>query len=116
MASHSTQRKQPQPVLTRAGIVTVLAVLSALLVHFGAPSWGAWVDAHSSWIAGAILTVAPPVSAWLARRHVTPLASPKDNDGNDLVPAGSTRDTDAAAAAALAQAEAIYPSDTGDTQ
>lgn len=109
MANHSATPKQPQPVLTRAGIVTALAVLSALLVHFGAASAGSWVDAQSGWLAGLILAGSPVVTGWLARKHVTPTASPKDDAGNDLVPAGSTADTDAAARAALAVAEAIFP-------
>jgi hypothetical protein len=109
VTSHSTQPKQPQPVLTRASIVGLVAILSAVLVKLG---FGQVADVLVRWedpVAGLILLAAPFVTAVLARNHVTPNSSPKDNAGNDLVPAGSTADTDAAAAAALAQAEALYP-------
>lgn len=110
MATHSTQPKQPQPILTRAGVVTAITVLAAVLVRLHLGSVASWLTDAEDPLAGAILAAGPVYTAFLARRHVTPLEQPKDNVGNDLVPAGSTADTDAAAAAALAQAEATYPS------
>lgn len=103
-------RTEREPVLTRAGIVTLIAVLAALLVHFGAPSAGHWLAGHSNAIAGALLTAAPVVSAALARLHVTPLGSPKDVAGNELVPAGSAAAV-IDAAAVLAETELIHASD-----
>lgn len=94
-----------EPLLTRAGIVTAISVLAALLVHLGAGSVSDWLAAHSDQIAGVLLAVGPLVTGLLARAHVTPVASPKDNAGNRLVPATQQLDV----SAALAAADAIYP-------
>jgi hypothetical protein len=110
MAQHSTEQKRPQPLVTRAQVVTALAILTALLVKVGLGQVADVLNQYEDPIAGVILAVAPLVTAYLSRRHVTPKVSPQDDAGNDLVPAGSTVDTDAAAAAALANAEATYPS------
>lgn len=107
MANHSTD-KQPEPALTRAGIVTALTILAALLVHFGAPSAGSWLTAHSDIISGLILAVGTPVSGWLIRNVVTPLESPTDAVGRKLVAIGSAPAT-LDAAKALAEAAAIFP-------
>jgi hypothetical protein len=106
MAAHSTEQKRPQPLLTRAQVVTAITVLTALLVKVGLGQVADVLDRYEDPIAGLVLAAAPLVTAFLARRHVTPKTSPQDDDGNDLVPAGSTQDADAAARAALAQAEA----------
>lgn len=108
MASHATAAPR-EPVLTTTTIVHVIAWLSAALAAVGLDKFAGWLTIHALGIAAVIVFVAPFVSAWLARRKTTPVAAPKDNDGNDLVPAGSTADTDAAAAAALAVAEEIFP-------
>lgn len=110
MAAHSTQPKQDEPLLTRAGIVTAITVLAAVLVRLHLGGLASWLTDAEDPVAGLILAVGPVYTAIVSRKHVTPVKSPKDNDGNDLVPAGSTADTDAAAAAALATAEATYPS------
>lgn len=110
MALHSSTR--PQPVLTRAAVVTVLTVLSALLVQLGAGDVSVWLDEHSELIAGVVLAAGPTVSAWLARRHVTPTAAPRANDGTKLVRADKVvtpaplLDADAALAAADVTASA----------
>jgi hypothetical protein len=62
-----------EPVLTRAGVVTVISILSALLIKTGGGDVSAWLDQNSDLIAGAVLAVAPLVSGLLARRHVTPV-------------------------------------------
>lgn len=116
--------KQAQPLLTRAGIVTALSVLAALLVHLGAGSVSDWLGAHSDQIAGLLLAAAPIVTGLLARAHVTPVASPKDNAGNQLVPAATSIKSattgevlavpvqdDGSTAATLAQWDAIHPAD-----
>jgi hypothetical protein len=82
--------KQAQPLLTRAGIVTALSVLAALLVHLGAGNVSDWLGEHADQIAGLLLAVGPIVTGLLARAHVTPVASPKDNAGNRLVPAATS--------------------------
>lgn len=100
--------KQPQPLLTRAGIITALAVLSSLLVHLGLGNVASALDSYVDPLAAVILSVAPLVSAYLGRRHVTPVAAPRDNDGNELVPAGSAPAV-LDAAIALAEANEIHP-------
>jgi hypothetical protein len=99
--------KQPEPVLTRAGIVTVIAVLSALLVSVGGGKVSGWLDQNSNTVAGLILAVAPLVSAVLARVHVTPSARPKAKDGTPLVPVGSLAASNAVVDVALARVKAI---------
>lgn len=111
MADHSN--KQPQPVVTRAGIITALSVLSALLVHVGAGSVSTWLSVNSDAIAGAILGAGPLVSALLARQHVTPVESPRAADGTKLVPTGSESAQAGSSDAALEAANAIHPMDSG---
>lgn len=110
MAGHSIETKRPEPLVTRAHVVTALAVLTALLVKVGLGQVADALTQYEDPIAGVVLAAAPLVTAYLARRHVTPKSSPQDDAGNELVPAGSTQDTDAASAAALAAAEQTYPS------
>lgn len=86
MAAHSSAR--PQPLLTRAGVVSVISTLSALLVHFNGGHVADWLNVNQDLIAGAILAVSPSVTALLTRRHVTPVASPQSADGVPLIPAG----------------------------
>lgn len=109
MADHNA--KQPEPVLMRAAIVTALSVLSALLVKTGASDVSSWLSIHSDEVAGALLAVGPAVSAWLARRHVTPLVSPRNAEGDKLV-----RDAPVFATDALLAANAIYPVAPADVQ
>jgi hypothetical protein len=116
MTTHSTQAKQPQPVLTRAHVTGAINALGTELVTLGVVT-PALENKAAGWVlvglnvgAALVAYLGPLVTALASRNHVTPLASPKDSAGNDLVPSGSTADTNAAAAAALAQAEALYPS------
>lgn len=83
MADHSAS--QPEPVLTRAGVVTAISGLSAALAYVGLPDIADALSSYSAPIAGVILVVGPVVTAWLARRHVTPVASPRTADGSKLV-------------------------------
>lgn len=94
-----------EPLLTRAGIVTAISVLAALLVHVGAGSVSTWLGGHANEIAGLVLAAGPIVSGLLARPHVTPVAAPKDNAGNLLTPAAQPLEV----SDALAAADAIYP-------
>lgn len=115
MTSHSAQAKQPQPLLTRAHVTGAINALGTELVTVGVltPTLEHKVSGYvvvAVNVGAALIAYAGPVvTALVSRKHVTPVASPKDNVGNDLVPAGSTADTDAAAAAALAQAEVLFP-------
>jgi hypothetical protein len=106
MSAHTV--KQPQPLLTRAGIVSAIHVLAALCVSLGAGKVSTWLGAHSSAIASLILALAPLVLAVVARRHVTPVSAPRNQAGLKLVPVGSAAAT-LDAANALAQADATYP-------
>jgi len=87
MAAHSAAPREP--VLTRAAVVTALSVLSALLVKTGASDVSTWLSVHSDEVAGGVLSIGPIIAGLLARRHVTPVASPQDSDGTQLVPAPS---------------------------
>lgn len=107
MAGHST--KQPAPGVTRARIAVVIGVLTALCVKLGLGQVASVLTQYEDPIAAVVLAVAPLVAAHLAKRHTTPLSSPKDADGNDLAPVGSPVHLDAAAAASLAVAEQTYP-------
>lgn len=108
MADHSTA--SVEPLLTRVNIGQVIAWLAALLVFVGAGHASTWLGGHAEQISAVIVFVAPYVSALLARRHVTPVAAPRDVDGNDLVPAGSAAAT-LDAAVALARADEIHPAE-----
>lgn len=88
MAVHNAS--QPEPVMTRAGIVTAIAVLSALLIHVGLPQIADYLTNLADPIAGVLLAGSTLYSAFLARRHVTPVASPQDNAGAKLAPAVPT--------------------------
>lgn len=85
MADHAARR--PEPVLSRAAVVTALSVLGAVLVRIGLPDAAGWLADYRDVIAGVVLAVAPVVTGYLARRHVTPLSSPRSADGVELVPA-----------------------------
>jgi hypothetical protein len=102
MSAHS----RPSPLVTRAAVVTALSVLSALLVKAGGGDVSVWLDQNSDAGAGAVLLVAPALTAWLSRGHVTPVTDPRDNSGQKLVPAGSAA-AEPDVAAAFAAAEAI---------
>lgn len=116
MGEHAAETKQPEPLISSAKITATISGLLSLLVTVGIipPTLGDAIS-HTAEAAivgvGLVLATVPPlVHAWQARKKVTPVASPKDDAGNELVPAGSTADTDAAAAVALARADEIFPS------
>jgi len=101
---------RPTPLLTRSTVVTIISVLSALLVKTDAGHVSAWLDENSNWIAGAILGLSPAVSGFLVRPHVTPVADPRNNDGERLAPVGAAAAT-LDAAVVLAHMQALHPSD-----
>lgn len=107
MAAHSAPPREPG--LTRAGVVTAISGLSAALVWLHGGVYSTWLDEHKDALAGALLLVGPTISAWLARRHTTPLADPRDADGAPLVAAPPVVDTTAEVAAVLAAANQIHP-------
>lgn len=74
-----------KPVAVLTTVVTLLAALDALLTgaHVVNPTL-------SAWIAGATAAVTLLLGS-LAHRAVTPLANPRNSDGQALVPAGPAR-------------------------
>jgi hypothetical protein len=108
MAAHSVA--QPKPVLTRAGIITVISVLTALLTKVGLGQVASCLSGAEDPIAGLVLAIGPVYTAVLSQRHTTPVASPRDNDGTKLVPVGSSLSVSSTLSEALAEAEEIYPS------
>jgi hypothetical protein len=78
-----------EPLVTRANIVALVGVLSAALIHTNHGAVSAWLGGNADLLAGAVLAVAPLVTALLARKHVTPVSAPKGADGTPLLPSGS---------------------------
>lgn len=78
-----------EPLLTTAVITALIAALLRVFIEFGVPlsegQTGALLD---------LVTVLAPFVVWAVGRYfVTPVADPRDNQGNPLVPA-STRTHD----------------------
>lgn len=107
MAAHSV--KQPEPLLSRARVITVIAALAALLIKLNLGDLAGELVQYEDPIAGIVLIVAPYVTARLARKHVTPVASPRDSDGGVLAAVGSPVHVSSILDAALAEAEEIFP-------
>lgn len=114
MASAHAAKRAPEPILTRAGIVTAITVLAAVLVHVGAGNVSVWLYQHRDQLAGGLLAVGPTMTAVLARRHTRPVveAGPmieaqgirSANMHTDAEPISATS---ALAALALAAAHAV---------
>jgi hypothetical protein len=66
---------QNEPLLTRAGIVTLISVLASLLVKTGGGSVSTWLNQNADTIALLILMAGPIVTGLLARGKVTPTAN-----------------------------------------
>lgn len=112
-----------EPLVSRAWIIATAAAVVVVLVQFGLPvALGDKINAdaqtYGGFAAAAFSFAAPHILALFGRKKVTPLARPKDNDGNDLVPAGTATilTTPVAVVAAaptagdvLAAATAIHP-------
>jgi hypothetical protein len=83
-----TASDRPQPVLY-SQLVTVVTALLGLVTAFGLRLNA---DQQKA-ILAAVSTMVPLIAlaaAWWARRKVTPLADPRDNAGNKLVPETTT--------------------------
>ena len=70
-----------QPVLTWAAIVAFLETIVVLLTSFGIDL----SDGQQTAITAALVALGPIVAALLAWGKVTPLARPRDAEGNALV-------------------------------
>lgn len=75
--------KQPQPVLL-APIGALVTALLGVLVAFNVPVTH---DQQSSILAlvSVLVVIAGYIGAWWAKRKVTPVESPRDDDGEELV-------------------------------
>lgn len=71
-----------EPVVTAA---TISALISALLIWLRRMGWLPMDDAQFTDFMGFVVLLIPIAGALVARRFVTPLAAPKDNDGVELV-------------------------------
>lgn len=80
-----------QPLITRAAIVAVMGLIVAILGRYGVMVPPEIRD-HSVEV---IAIVGPLVAAYWARRHVTPVADPRDANARPLVPAPMTAIPDA---------------------
>lgn len=73
---------QTEPVVIIAAITGLIEAIVALLPLFGV----ALTVEQQAGIMAVVVALASVVSALLARSLVTPVANPRDNAGNDLVP------------------------------
>ena len=73
---------QPEPLLFRGTVTTLVAAILGLLVAFGLELPAGLDEA----ILVILVSVSGIVTAVWGRRVVTPLISPKNMDGEDLVP------------------------------
>ena len=105
---------RPQPLLTRAGVVAAISGLVSLLVTVGVlpATLGSQLTNASEIVVAAVATilatVGPIVHALISRGVVTPIADPKNNAGESLVPASVVITPDVSEA--LVAAEAVFPS------
>ena len=72
---------EQEPVITANSIVAFISAAIVLAITFGLSI----SEEQKAAILGVVVIVAPLVAAWWARRKVTPLAEPKDEDGSPLV-------------------------------
>lgn len=76
---------QNEPVLTAGAIVGAIMATLAALVALGVIAISPEQMSAIEKALGAILALLLPiVGAWVARRYVTPVSNPRDNDGNPL--------------------------------
>lgn len=70
-----------EPLVTVAGISAAVSAVIALLVAFG-------LDLSTEQTAAilGVVAVLAPLAVTVARSKVTPIANPKDADGNKLTP------------------------------
>lgn len=84
-----------EPLFTKATYVAGATAALSLLAVPGVHVAPAIADAVPQ-LATLAAIATPFVTAWLARKHVTPVADPRDRDGAPLVPATPTEVADPA--------------------
>jgi hypothetical protein len=86
-----------EPLFQKATVVTIVGSVVALLAAFGVHVRPELADAAIQ-LGTIALLLLPIVTAWVARRHVTPIADPRAADGTPLVPASTPSNVDGDAA------------------
>lgn len=115
--THTIPEKRPQPVLNTAVIVAIVKALATECVTVGvltpqyADKIGTIAVVVMNVAAPLWVTLGPLVTAFIARRKVTPKDAPKNDVGQDLVPVGSAA-ANIDVEATLAAADAICPAGT----
>jgi len=71
-----------EPVVTAASIA---ALISSVIILARSMGWLQMTDEQFTNLMAVVVLALPIVGALIARRFVTPLADPKDNDGVELV-------------------------------
>ncbi|MEU4568654.1 hypothetical protein [Micromonospora sp. NPDC023956] len=80
-----------QPILTRALIVSALGLVYAVLAHFGVELPPEIKDRFEEFA----VVAAPLAVAYWSRRHTTPVADPRAEDGRPLEPTPASPDATA---------------------
>lgn len=86
MAGSHVDEKQPNPVVSRAAVAAVVATAVAMLRVVGVEVPGDIAQIVIDVVVAAVPVVAVVWAAVSARRKVTPITSPKNNQGVPLVP------------------------------
>jgi len=79
--------KRPEPVVTTAAVIGLILTGLTFAAQRGWIVWtGEDATALGAFLEYAVPLVLPIAGAIIARRFVTPLSDPMDNEGNRLVP------------------------------
>ncbi len=79
---YNLEPPQPKPLRVIAAVTGVLTLIIGGLPTFGVPLSAE----QASWLVGVVGALAAVAVALLGEQEVTPVSSPRDNDGNRLVP------------------------------
>lgn len=76
------QTIQNEPVVTAASIA---ALISSVIILARSMGWLQMTDEQFTNLMAVVVLALPIIGALIARRFVTPLSRPQDNDGVELV-------------------------------
>lgn len=71
-----------EPVVTAASIA---ALISSIIILARSMGWLQMTDEQFTNLMAVVVLALPIIGALIARRFVTPLIAPKDNEGRELV-------------------------------
>ena len=72
-----------EPVLVAGSIAGVISAGIIMLVNLGVLSWTPeQIESFNSFVIPAVALATPIAGAYLARRKVTPISDPRDEDGD----------------------------------